>query len=439
MSIFGANNLPRKICGTEDSSFYLPVVGKPDPKVSWAPGESRPLVGQKAQKGETCWYYAIRMVAPALGPNHPQLEGFEKARKFEKELSSLRKSLTYSQKVNNLVKQAIDALGSGKLEIVSRAFLGMEQEAKQNASAEIADAKNRSLPMDQIRKIEERHKADLIVIEFVKKFCEQTTFQDLNAYNEENFYQKCIQSEIEFFKNVGIDPMVMLMNYQKQISLKEIFPEGASLVSSSEGLEEMCSVKCQEANVIWEALTSLEKEKLLDLSYESVALQHLGFHPAPWTPKDSIDRLIEILNSQGPLFFGGDFGQSCYNKEAKFKTKKEGRCVYYWEAKSRKTKEQILLEGLLGHAGIMIGAEKTKAPGGGVVYWADPSNGSNPQFPEQQKFYVISYENFTTHSHPQKIIPCTPKSCFELFNSPFDGYVFYCQPEQAVFPLRLSH
>jgi hypothetical protein len=429
MSIFGANNLPKKICGSEDYSFYSLPVGKPDPAVSWAPGDSLPLVIQKPQKEGTCWYYAIRMLAPCVGPNHPNLEGFEKARKFEKELSHLRKSLTYADQVECSVSGFIAKLKSDKLSVVSVHFPAAEKIKKLAISEKMAKAKSQSLSLDETSKIEEECKIYLGALQVIDKFCKQSTILDLTTYNKKNYDQKNIQSATAFLKSVGIAPAVMFVNMNK-ISYLSKHLSADTPPSEIYELEIRYSMEVKADNA-WEAVPVDKKSSLLHQFCKTTAMQCLGFHLAPWTPKDPILKLIQILNSHGPLFFGGHFGSTCYTQQAEFKKEKNGLNVYCWQPEWRKKEAEIKLLPL--HSGVIIGAEKdAQGPGGGFVYWANPVNGRNPRLPEQQKSYAISYKNFITNVQTRHIVPCTPKSCVELVGSPVEGHLFYCKPDEAV-------
>jgi hypothetical protein len=427
MSILHSSESPIKVEGTATSVFYLPPSGKPDPNAPWIPGEERPRIPQASQKGDTCWYYGgFQPLRLKIGNNHPPLESYIKAREFEKTCSALRKGLSHA----GVVSYFVNGIADSNLSI---------ERTEQNILNTLFDAKEKNQPIKEIKRLTRVYEAAVDATLVEKRFQEQTKIQDLKTFNKENNIQAHIQQDLQFLHAVGADPIVMYANFKKGLFIEEIFKmqgRHASLVYTL-GFEPTLAKKCEGLDAEWEGLQPSSKQIVLDAFCREVILQRLGFHPSCWKPCHTIDQLIKALNIEGPLYVSGYFGTYCYTQRPTHKIAKWDRNIFGWEKDDRKTEEEIDTENgrSVTHAVLLIGAEKLEsAPGGGIVYYADPSIGSDPKNPKKQRFFRISYQELAEHVNPVPLIPLTLQSGFELCNSGLRSNAFYCRPEEAIFP-----
>jgi hypothetical protein len=428
MSILPINESPIKLEGTELSVFYMPRPGKPDPNAPWVPGEARPRVPQDPQQGDTCWYDgAIQPLRLKIGKNHPPLENCIKARQFEKKCYNLRKGMILLGRISHF----IEGVASSNVSI---------QQTEQHILGLLTQAQQRKEPSRVIKKLAQIHHAAINATEVVKRFQRQTKIQDLATYNKENNIQKEAQLDLQFLREVGVDPVVMYVNFTKKSFLDAIFHRNGRPTDIGYMLEfEKGLAKTSEnLDSKWELLSCSFKRALLERFRIGVILQRSGFHPSCWEPSHKIDQLIKALNTEGPLSVSGYFGPAWCHREPTQKITKWDRSVHGWEDNDLKTKEEIKAISAsfnVIHAVMIIGAEKLEGiSGGGMVYYADPNIGSNPKAPQKQLFFRITYQNLVDHIYPKLLIPTTPQTGFELANSVFEKYAFYCVPEEAVFP-----
>jgi hypothetical protein len=428
MSILPINELPIKHEGTELSVFYMPRSGKPDPNAPWVPGEARPRVPQRPQKGQTCWHYGPQALRYKIGNNHPPQENYIKARQFEKACSTLRKGHTHAYHVSFHVNR------------VANSNMNIEQEEKNSLNA-ICYAELLNQPLKEIKKLKRAHQGLVDAMEVVKRFQEQTTITSLHAYNQENNIKAELQQELQFFHAVGVDPSVMFANLSKISTLKNqiFYYEGRQIsYHPFAGFEEFLTKYRGNYDDSWKSVPVSLQNQMLATFRNDVIAQRLGFYPSCWQPHHTIDQLIKALNTEGSLYIVGFFGENFYTQKATPKTTKYSRSVYGWEANDRKTTERLnpQQDGIAtGHAVLIIGAEKLEAaPGEGMVYYADPNVGSNPKKPEAQNFFRIPYQELANHVTPRQLIPPTHQTGFELSNSALKCYALYCKPQEAIFP-----
>jgi hypothetical protein len=70
------------------------------------------------------------------------------------------------------------------------------------------------------------------------------------------------------------------------------------------------------------------------------------------------------------------------------------REIFGWKAKDRIT--DLSDSDTIAHSCVLVGAEKWEN-GNEMVYYIDPSDGSDPKDPTQQRIYTMSYKRLTDY------------------------------------------
>lgn len=104
-----------------------------------------------------------------------------------------------------------------------------------------------------------------------------------------------------------------------------------------------------------------------------------------WNPSQSVDSLIDILRSQGPLIVGGLFSEGFHSEPAAPKQIGD-KTVYGWKKDSFSGLNQV------AHIVTLVGASKKgyKNIGQDLVYFVDPSRPAS----EGTKVFILSYQSF---------------------------------------------
>ncbi len=328
------------------SNSYVCVlpIGKPDPRQPRPEGkDTRRLAVQLPQKGNTCWYYGLKIIREQFGKApHPS---FSEERRLEQLASERRKGQTrldlkYQDDLSVANQLAEDPHYMAKkinTLMGARKYLPQFQALQQSPSPQVREESS-------------------LLINLLTPFCRQNQWEDLHAYLREDYFIRRNENNSRFLEALKFSPSE---RYQAD------YPDKKP----------------------WGLLTVLEKAPYLD-SLAFRASYEMCYHlcEAKWHPSQPISELISSLESHGPHYMKGMHGKSFYIDEPKpMKEKIQGRTVFYWP-KGSERKE-------LGksHSIVVVGA-KEGGTSGGLVYFIDPLDKSDPQHPELQKVYVISYD-----------------------------------------------
>ncbi|MBS0653097.1 MAG: hypothetical protein JSR39_06150 [Verrucomicrobia bacterium] len=325
------------------SSYYcfLPS-GKPDPRKPRPEGkDTRPWVVQTPQKGNTCWYYGLKLIREQYGKDPHSC--FSEGRRLEKIGSERRKLQTtlersYQQSLAIANQLATDPnYAHRKINTLAgaRTFLPTIEALQ-------------SHPTEEVR----TEAANLVKV--IAPFCKQDKFDDLHEFLKEDNFKKRNMFNTIFLNRLGLNPKRM---YAAEYSGKS-----------------------------WDAMTTVEKGPYLDsLAFRASYQVCYQLSESPWHPSQPISQLISSLETFGPHYVKGMYGKSFYQSEPlAMKDKIKGRTVWYWPTGADRKE--------LGksHSIVIVGA-KEGGSSGGLVYFVDPLDGSDPSNPEQQKIYAMSY------------------------------------------------
>ena len=331
------------------SSYYcfLPA-GKPDPRLPRPEGEdTRPWVVQSPQKGNTCWYYGLKFIREHYGKDpHPV---FAEKRDLEKVGSDRRKLQTLQDKSYqeslaianqlatdpNYAHRKINTLEGAK------AFLPRIHELQSSTSPEVRAEASK-------------------LFKVLSPFCSQEKFDDLHEFlKNDNFTKRNLFNTI-FLNKLGLEPAVMYS-------------------------EEHCEGYYSKS---WDEMTAIEKGPYLDsLAFRASYQICYQLPESPWHPSMPISGLISALETFGPHYMKGMFGKAFYKSQPlTMKDKVQDRTIWYWPPGAERVE--------LGksHSIVIVGARETESSSGGLVYFIDPLDGSDPSTPEQQKIYAMSYK-----------------------------------------------
>lgn len=366
---------------------YAMPQGKPDVKNHPLTPEnehSRPLIEQKPQKGSTCFYSALNILRPRIGPNpSPQ---YQDARAVEKLYSNFRNEVANAKITDvphffTLFRSMTSALDND-LSLVS--CLNNKDLIDIGLKFTGCEAKN-----------DRQRIFHLKATELFEQFCKQTQHNNLFTFISCATKGKIVKASNAFLTALIKDPKT---TYEK--NKMDDFRDALVLRPHQDINPEDPEIK----QIIMKSFEPFEvaKEKIEHIfsMANKEAAKALGFRFAPWTPAQSVVDLQKCLKTYGPLLIKGKFGQSNYSVDPKPKTTIGGIPVFGWAPQDRITaSKEIEGVGIANHVVVIIGAA-TGGLKGGFVYYVDPIDGSRPAQPDRpntQKIYIISYENLITH------------------------------------------
>lgn len=325
--------------------------GKPDPSLPYTFPDSRPRVEQAAQKGNTCWYYALAMMRERIG-KHPTKE-FMDARKFEKCASKRRKMQTLAYELYTDRRDIARQVQTDPN--YTRHNLNTKEGASQMVQRlrEILATEEGSL--DQRKEV--RRLLGLLSA-YVKSSQESLDEFVLHKYSEQR-----MKINLVFLKEVGV-------------SIEELSP--------------IHGISVQEYN----QLPLQEKIKYLDNWTFCLCYRRYGFSESLWSPKDGLNGLITELKKQKCLYVKGRFGKQYYVDDPIRVGTLQGQAIYGWKKGSQKTPFRQ------SHSVVLVGASSK-----GLIYFVDPLDGSSPNDPTQQRVYVMSYNTFKKQLFALKSTP----------------------------------
>jgi len=342
--------------------FRPPALGKPDPYVPNVLESPQKRVRQLPQKGKTCWYYAPKTIGLRIGKC--PLPSQEKERKSEILFSKYRKQLT-----------AVDNKNIWQVLLIQNLYAAVLTKESPHFSREIAVRALQRGVVHQL--VTPQYQAWFTHI--VQQFCLQTEEDDLLRFVKKTVLQEQKNEMLEIYKNLLKQ---LQIPYLERHALFCQMPEWMK----GTGLEEKWHAPA------WEKV-SLEKKidfvsNLAFQAYcESLNLQH-----SSWVPRRGpIQWLHYELSEHGPLIVSGYLGRSFYTVEPRqLAESMEGRPVFRWDPGTR---HQMTFS---AHVIILVGVDCLKR----LVYYIDPTDGSDPANLESQLIYEIPYEELEDYVQP---------------------------------------
>ena len=130
----------------------------------------------------------------------------------------------------------------------------------------------------------------------------------------------------------------------------------------------------------------------LECSLRATCAMNYMLEISSWHPRQPITDLIKELKENGPLAVSGYYGALQYNGPPKKLARKiHGRELYCWSKEDRQSGADIL-----AHTILLVGAEVIK--GKGFAYYIDPNDESDPDHPEKERIFAVSYDTLTSPS-----------------------------------------
>lgn len=139
-------------------------------------------------------------------------------------------------------------------------------------------------------------------------------------------------------------------------------------------------------------LSKRDQYNMLHRIAEHSIHKKIGLTQSPWNPTCSFQQFIQQIAQQGSLLFSGSFCRAFYVdepfqlKDAFFK-----RQVWAWSPDA-KTRQHTQIGA--DHVIIVVGAwaKKEKTGTKELVYYKDVSDETDPEHPEKERLYVMSYD-----------------------------------------------
>jgi len=205
--------------------------------------------------------------------------------------------------------------------------------------------------------------------------------------SETGSFQKYIQIKTEidgvaaysrFFKQLNVRPLDVI----PQAMLDYCCEASSSQHIKNEDIEKLpLSIQYRIANIVGKRALA----------------QIYGSASSSWNPSKTIDLLLKEVREHGMIGFGGLFGKNLYTEMPHPVMEISGRKIFGWSAGTRDSGYSV--GHFIGVVGVIkeTNLDKIKQGKTGYVIYVDPVDGSNPQDPLQQKFYLISYETFSKY------------------------------------------
>lgn len=333
--------------------------GKPDTRQMRPVGlDTRKRVKFVSKSHNNSAYTALNLLRNRVGKIHPPQLGRQRA--VEKECSAFQKAvLKVPQSMDSMAHQVDNPLIKDILPTMTKNRVPAFIEMINQLAAIFSD--------EDKKKFQE-------VIDWIKKFDQQTKFDNLNDYLHHENFGKRLQVYLNFLTKNHVDPRMK-------------FEQEGQLGFENEKVKD------------WDKLAVRDKCCLAHMyALELVADMH-GFSKTHWNPSVHIDIevLIEQLTQYGPLVVLGSFGQMHYiNPPTEAKQTIEDRIqgckrkIFYWPKNSpcKEENSPMVAMIIIGAKTETIKGEKTE-----LVYYIDPEDGSDPAQIENQKIYMMSYRN----------------------------------------------
>lgn len=335
---------------------------------------SEERVVQESQKGGTCWYYTFNFLRKRVGKilDKQNTEG----REIEKRVSEARKELT-----------AYEEGRSWFFDI--------------NKNKEISS---------WLSQIDKTHAAELSTndVEFNKEF-------NARRQKDKSDEQPSLMPE-----------QMILRKYLKEFSERELpttnFLEFVNYKLSAETFEIEARYLEKSHPGYIKSLQLLEKrldpsdflKAETDLIFLNQVAGDYKLQYAHWSPQDEIEDLVSQLKTTGPLAVYGRFGPSFYKEKPSLLNESAGkRHLYSW------SQDAVPDSTGSSHVVLVIGAEQGVNDLESSVYFIDPNDKSDPNNPESQRIYKVSYTHFSETVEPVSPISldttASPPSLFKPY------------------------
>lgn len=334
--------------------FCPPPFGKPNPKESrilTSHIDSRSRVLQKGCKKPSCVYAVFNLLRERYkAPNTEHLE----ERRIEKIASARRKAMiAHHENLPDVLYHLND-------EVLKKLFTSI---TKSNIKEYEAN----------LKKIDNEN-SKIKFFPLVEAFIKQNEYKNLYDFFKYVGCSNNIPINEHFFSQIKIDPAKLFDEY------KRLDPNGF-IFTDIDGKN-------------WNELDPTTKAMMFE-NFANIALARLyALKVSTWHPTQNITALIEELQAHGPLTMLGSFGIPAYlEPPIKLNFKIEDREVYGW----KKSVDKVGIE-VTGHAILVVGAEKTDTKE--LVYYIDPIDESDPEYPEKQRIFAMTYKSLIS---PERI------------------------------------
>jgi hypothetical protein len=132
----------------------------------------------------------------------------------------------------------------------------------------------------------------------------------------------------------------------------------------------------------WEQLNTKERSKMLNIFLYNKSIEYYNLKGSTWIPRDPIQVLTQEIDAHGPLMVAGLFGKEFYADPPFALTEKvASKTIYGWSPQAARIPQPRV------HVVVLVGARKNPD----LVYFVDPRDGSDPQNPDSQIVYAMSY------------------------------------------------
>lgn len=339
--------------------------GKPNRKTSYPP-----RITQSAQKGLTCFYYAMK-VGAILEPDYLKIQG-EKHRQaaslYRKSVSQTTVTYEYLREWFQVVSQKVQTQYPG---VSLPQFISQSKQLFLSILEGVGS--NPGLPSN----------VSAIYLDFSNRF-KASAEQNIKTFLLLDENHAKIDNALTFLSSIGLNPLsecqALIDEYNRYFKATGIKDEKILSLDISN----------------FESMDIHEKENLLAQVIEKHIHSIFNLEASSWKPTEPINTLFDLIKtSTFPIVFYGFFGKKYYNQEAS----KQPLIAHYdilgWPKGSHK--EVKANHNSILHAISVIGVEKnTKGTTlQGYVYYIDPQDMSVPE--QNRLIYKISYEQFCTY------------------------------------------
>lgn len=320
--------------------FCPPLPGKQNPKLPPIHQVSE-RVAQPAQKGYTCWYYALNMIRERFGKASDQ-SLFK--RQKEKLASLHRKKLTEIDLIVMRQKKFVEDLcQSLNIQSVTKTMA----RSICNSPEDMGDKETG--------------------LQLLRAFCKQSEDNDLSAYIQNQYLRDQMRLDGEFF-----------LHFQK--TPEQLYAQFKPLPQA------------------WHHLTLKQKAWFCDnVRVFLISRECYDLEISPWHPDQPLEQLLEALRKYGPHVVFGRFGSHFYDgKPYQLNEMIAKRPVLGWRPGTPRINENDD-----HHAVVLVGANLDEKR----IYFIDPNDASNPDAASQKVYVLSyeKFKSFLFNLRAQKI------------------------------------
>jgi hypothetical protein len=333
-------------------------------------------VTQPAQKGPTCFYYAMK-VSALLEEDYlkRQKEADRKA------ASRYRKKWSELNYYQELKEWLVDFIVPKESDALTAAMLGVGRGL--NKKAQVILVARQMLLMGS-QSTGEGAPTRLFLEQanvFINRF-EKSKEQDVLKFVSIALKQDQVKADLSFLSDLKLNVNDECLNHAAKLNAKW------ALFSSE--------VPYSKGDNVY-AMPLDDQHSLLHKTAIQFLYKIFDLKPIDWSPLDNIDVLFNIIRVQkSPIEFSGFYGILAYNQpRVQANDNFEGYSVEGWPKGSHKGKDLVQGSAFEGtHAISVIGVKKNKAneKGQGYVYFLDPRIPSEPN--ALRVVLKMSYEQF---------------------------------------------